>query len=231
MLVFDARSHTYRHPETGEEYISATTFVSKFKKPFNVEEVSKRVAEKEGVTQSEIKERWKKINDESKVYGQKIHSVIEEFNRTREVNEEYKDLIEKYIDLDIIKEKDNLLVEEKVHNHDFKLAGTSDIIRLEQNGGFSVFDLKTNKKFNLFSPYSEYFLPPLSHLSACEFTSYGLQLSLYAYMYQSMTGRRVNQLGIIYYDKTNNKFSYYPLPYMKSDVLLMLKSYAKDILG
>jgi hypothetical protein len=133
--------------------------------------------------------------------------------------------------LRVIADDDTLLVEEKLYNHSYKLAGTADIIRLEDKGGFSVFDLKTNKKFNLYNQYSEYLLSPLSHLSACEYITYTLQLSLYAFMYQSMTGRNVNQLGIIYYNKEEKDFLYYPAPYMKADVQNLLDYYAKNLVG
>lgn len=231
MLKFDPVSHSYLNPYTDENYISTTQLISKFKKPFDVEKVSKRVADKEGVTQEEIKERWKKINNDSKVYGQKIHSVLEDYNSAKIVADGYEDLISAYKKIRVITDDDTLLVEEKLHNHLYKLAGTADIIRLEDKGGFSVFDLKTNKKFNLYNPYSEYLLSPLQHLSSCEYTTYALQLSLYAFMYQSMTGRNVNQLGVIYYNKEEKEFLYYPTPYMRSDVLLMLDFYAKNLMG
>ena len=184
MLKFDAASHTYLNPHTEEQYISCTQLISKFKKPFDLEKISKRVAAKEGVSQEEIKERWKKINSASKTYGSKIHSVLEDYNSAKIVTDGYEDLICAYKKLSIIADDDALLVEEKLHDHMYKLAGTADIIRLEDKGGFSVFDLKTNKKFNLFNQYSEYLLHPLSHLTACEYTTYALQLSLYAFMYQ-----------------------------------------------
>jgi len=231
MLVFDPVSHTYRHPDTNEEYISATTLLNRFKKKFDVEAVSKKIAEKEGVSQEEVKERWKKINSDSKVYGSKIHTVIETYNNSRVIEEGYEGLIQSYKDLGIVKDEDSILVEEKLHNHFYKVAGTADIVRLEDKGGFSVFDLKTNKKFNFFSQYSEYFHKPLSHLTACEYTIYALQLSLYAFMFQTMSGRRVNQLGVIYYNKENNNFSFFPTPYLRSDILTMLDYYAENILG
>lgn len=225
MLKFDPISHSYLNPYTDEQYISTTQLISKFKKPFDVERISKRIAEKEGVSQDEIKERWSKVNSDSKVYGSKIHSILEDYNSAGIVTEGYEDLINAYKKLGIITDGDTLLVEEKLFNHLYKIAGTADIIRLEDKGGFSIFDLKTNKKFNLFNQYAEYLLHPLSHLTACEYTTYALQLSLYAFMYQGMTGRNVNQLGIIYYSKEDNSFLYYPAPYLKTDVLVLLNFY------
>ena len=231
MLKFDPIAHCYINPYTEERYISTTQLISKFKKPFDVEKMSKKVAEREGVTQDEIKERWKKINSDSKNYGSKIHSILEDYNTAKLIPEGYEDLISAYRKINIVSDEDTLLVEEKLHNHHYKVAGTADIVRLEDRGGFSIFDLKTNKKFNLFNQYSEYLLTPLNHLSVCEYTTYALQLSLYAFMYQGMTGRNVNQLGVMYYNKDNNEFFYYPVPYMKSDVVVMLDYYAKNIMG
>ena len=222
MLVFDAAAHSYKNPFTGEIYISATTLIGKFKKPFDVEAISKRIAEREGVSPEEIKRRWKKINNDSKEYGQTIHGIVEEYNKTKTIVDGYEDLIKSYNKLGVLSEQDELLVEEKVFNHEYKLAGTADIIRIEDGGGFSVFDLKTNKKFNLYNTYSEYLMNPLSHLTSCEYTTYGLQLSLYAFMFQCMTGRKVNQLGVFYYDRKHDAFTYYPVPYMKTDVKEML---------
>jgi hypothetical protein len=231
MLKFDPISHSYINPYTEECYISTTQLISKFKKPFDSEKMAKKIAEREGVSQEEIKERWKKINSESKIYGSKIHNVLEQYNSAGIVTEGYEDIVNAYKKTNIISEKDILLVEEKLFNHNFKLAGTADIIKLEDRGGFSIYDLKTNKKFNLYNQYSEYLLQPLTHLTACEYTIYALQLSLYAFMYQGMTGRNVNQLGIIYYNKEDNNFLYYPTPYLKADVSLMLDYYEKNFLG
>ena len=231
MLTFDPVSHTYRNPFTNEKYISTTTLISKFKKPFDVEKISKRVAEKEGVSQQEIKEKWEKINTDSKAYGSMIHGVLEQFNSDKIVTEGYEDMIDAYRSLGVINDDDKLLAEEKLYNHTYKLAGTADIIRIEEKGGFSIFDFKTNKKFNLYNTYSEYLLSPISHLSACEYTTYALQLSLYAFMYQSMTGKNVNQLGVIYFSKEKENFTYYPTPYLKCEVLNMLDYYAKNLLG
>ena len=231
MLYFDPVAHTYKNPLTQEEYISTTTLLSRYKKPFDVEKMSKRIAEKEGISQEEVKAKWKKINGDSKIYGQNFHNALEQYHKEHTVQEGYEDIIEAYEDLGVIDKDDELLVEEKLFNHYYKLAGTSDIIRLEKNGGFSIFDLKTNKKFNLYSQYNECLLNPIQHLSACEFNTYGLQLSIYAYMFHGLTGRRVNQLGVIYFDKETKKFSYYPVTYLLSDVKAILDHYAKNRLG
>jgi hypothetical protein len=222
MLVFDPVSHSYKNKFTGEFYTSVTRMIHSFKKPFDSDTMASRVAQREGVSKEDILARWKKDNDKSKDYGTELHAVIEKYLKTGTFNPEYTNFIQAFIDLDIVSKKDDLLVEHQVYSHEYALAGTSDLIRLESKGGFSVFDLKTNKKFNLVNQYNEYLLHPLDHLSASEYNIYSLQLSTYAYMYQCITGRRVNNIGVFYYDRNTEKFQYYPMTYKKYDVKTML---------
>jgi len=231
MIVFDPKLHCYKNEATNDEYISATTLLNKYKKTFDRDNIAKKVAAKENISVESVLSKWEKINSASKTQGTKIHEALELFNKHQTITEEYSDLIENYSNLGVISEKDDLLVEEKVYNHNYRVAGTVDIIRNEAKGAFSVFDIKTNKKFNFFNTYNEMLLHPLSHLSNCEYSLYSLQLSLYAYMYQQLTGRRVNTLGIIYCDVPNKTFQYYPANFLKTDVINILEHYAKSKLG
>jgi len=229
MLVFDPIAHSYKNEFTGEIYMSASAVLSKFKKPFDADAVAERVAKKRKCTVAEVKAEWKQANDFSKEYGTEIHAAIEQYNKLGTYDIKYVDLIQAYIDLDLIDSKrDTLLVEQQVYNHEHKIAGTADIIRIKDKGGFSVFDFKTNKKFNMYSQYNDYLLSPVEHLPSCEYSNYALQLSLYAYMYQGITGRKINQLGIIYYDREKVKFTHYPVNYMKHEIVAMLEYLKKQ---
>lgn len=224
MLKFDKASHSYRNVYTEEEYISATTLIGKFKKKFDTEYHAKKAAEKEGVTPEEIKERWKKINADSKVRGSNIHEAIDIFNKTGDKDKEYETLLNS-LELLNAYDRTKSKCETLVYNHNHKIAGTADCIE-DLGNVFNVFDFKTNKKFNMYSPYKSYFLDPVSHLSECEYNLYSLQLSLYAFMYQSMTGKRVGKLGILYLDG-DNKFNLYHSPYLLTDIKNIL-NYVKN---
>lgn len=215
MLAFDKASHSYRNVYTDELYTSATTLINKFKKKFDADFHAKRTAEKEGVTPEEIKARWKKMNDESKIKGSNIHEAIDVFNKTGEINEQYKELLASIASLGLY-DVSRIKCEELVYNHNYKLAGTADIIE-DLGSYFNVYDFKTNKKFNLFSPYGSCLLDPVSHLSECEYNIYALQLSLYAFMYKSMTGKRIGQLAVIYLT-ADNKTQVYHAPYLHTDI-------------
>jgi hypothetical protein len=228
MIVFDPISHSYKNEFTGELYTSATTLIHKYKKPFDAKLMSERVAKKEGVSAEEIQQRWKTENNKSKDYGTELHVVIEDYLKTGKVTAEYTEFVQAYDDLGVVTRKDDLLVEHRLHLHEYKIAGTADIIRLEKNGGFSVFDLKTNKKFNYFNQYNEYLLAPLQHLTASEYSIYSIQLSLYTFMFQNLTGRRVNSIGVTYYDRNTKAFSYHPMSYMKHEVKALLNHFTNS---
>jgi hypothetical protein len=224
MISFDKVSHTYKNIFTNEDYTSATTLINKFKKKFDADFYAKKVASKEGVTPEEIKKRWKQINNDSKTRGSNIHAAIDAYNKSGTTQEGFEEIIASLAKLNLYNAK-NSKCEELVYNHEFKLAGTADVI--EDNGAsFNVYDFKTNKKFNLTSDYKSFLLDPVSHMSECEYTIYSLQLSLYAFMYRTMTGKHVGKLGIVYLDSSNN-FNVYHTPYLYSDILKLL-SYGKN---
>jgi ATP-dependent exoDNAse (exonuclease V) beta subunit len=88
-------------------------------------------------------------------------------------------------------------------HHEAKVAGTADVI-LENATEFAILDFKTNKKFNFFSAFNERLLYPLDHLDYCEYNIYSLQLALYAYMYELISGKRCKFIKILYLQSNFN---------------------------
>ena len=79
MIKFNEKYHSYTNSYTGEKYVSATTLIHKFTKPFDTEKHSKRVAEREGTTPEEIKDLWKEENKKACDYGNYVHQVMEDW--------------------------------------------------------------------------------------------------------------------------------------------------------
>lgn len=219
MLKFDKVAHSYKNIHTDLEYTSATTLINRFKKKFDVDFFSKKIAIKEGISQQEVKDRWTQMNTASKVRGTNIHDALDVYNKTGDIDPEYKDIIQSLMDINLY-DRTQCKCEELVYNHAHRIAGTADVIE-DTGATFNVYDFKTNKKFNLSSGYKTCLLEPLSHLSECEYSIYSLQLSLYAYMYHTMTGKLVGKLGMVYLD-ADNKFTVYYTPYLYSDILKIL---------
>lgn len=226
MIVFDEKSHTYTNTESNKRYISVTTLLGKYKSTFDSKAHSKRVAEREGVTQEFVLESWKNTTKVATDRGNKIHRLMEQFIKIGEVDETYNYLYKSY---------DNLVTKvignyKKVHSekllslNEYEVAGTSDLI-YEREDDFIVADFKTNKKYRFSTDFNDYFKVPVDHLPYCEFNTYALQLSLYAYMYEQETGKKCTKLVTFYLQE--DKWIPYHANYLKTDIINILKDYKK----
>ena len=99
-VVFDELNHKYTNPENGIDYISATTLLGKYKPKFDLDKNAANVARREGLTVEEVKTYWKDLNRISTTRGTAIHSILENYIKTRERVEEEKELVD-YIEREL----------------------------------------------------------------------------------------------------------------------------------
>ena len=112
--------------------------------------------------------------------------------------------------------------EKLLWNHEYKLAGTCDLL-YEHDSNFTILDYKTNKVITAFSKYNEYLLPPVDFLSYCEYNVYALQLSIYAYMFEQLSNKKIRNLHILYLNE--DKFISFNVPYMRQETKLLLEAH------
>ena len=220
-IKFNEATHTYTHGDTGERFISVTTLLGKYKQPFDRQGHSKRVADREGVSQEMVLEMWEEEKNRACKRGTDIHKILEDYIRYGDVKDNYGWLCKSYdkaAERSIDSFKD-VLCEERIYDEEHMVAGTADLI-YEHKNEFTVGDFKTNKRFEFSSLYSERLKDPVSHLHNCEFNFYGLQLSLYAYLYERMTSKRCRKC-VIFYLK-DDRFLSHHVNYMKSEVEAIL---------
>jgi ATP-dependent exoDNAse (exonuclease V) beta subunit len=224
MIVFDESAHTYTNTNTSEQYISVTTLLGKYKKPFDSDGHSKRIASREGVSQEMILEMWKAETKKATDKGTKIHNMMEQFVKFGETVESYNYLFKSYNSIveRVIGEYKKVHSEKLLSIDEYNVAGTSDLI-YERKDDFIIADFKTNKKYRFTTDFNDYMLSPVDHLSYCEFNSYALQLSLYAYMYEQESGKKCSKLVTFYLQE--DKWIPYHSNYLKTDILNILKNY------
>ena len=220
-IKFDEAAHTYTHIDTGDPFISVTTLLGKYKQPFDRHGHSKRVADREGVSQEMVLEMWEEEKNKACKRGTGIHKILEDYISYGDVKDNYGWLCKSYDkaaerSIDSFK---NVLCENLLYDEEVKVAGTADLI-YEHKNEFTIGDFKTNKRFGFSSLYSERLKDPVSHLHNCEFNLYGLQLSFYAYLYELMSGKRCRKC-VIFYLK-DDRFLSYHVNYMKSEVEAIL---------
>lgn len=224
MVFFNKEKHSYTN-EFGEDYISVTTLLSKYKNKFDSDKHSARVAHKEGVTQEFVLQVWAEITKTATDRGTEIHKIVENYiTNAEKTNKDHKWLYESYDNI-VKNNVDNfkqVSSEKLLYHNEYKVAGTADLI-YDHDNYFTIGDFKTNKRFNYASKYDEYFNEPLEHFNYCEFNTYALQLSLYAFMHEQLTGKLCRKI-LVFYLK-DKEFVPIHCNYLKSDIKNLLNHY------
>lgn len=230
MIKLIEETHKYINTETNEEYASVSGVLSSFKKPFDKVYWAEKKAKEYGTSVDEVLTMWDDHRDASCYRGKNYHKIMEDFLLTG-IREPDNDTLYDSVsaNLNLLGESKAIHAERLLYTHTYKIAGTADVIIDHPFNQFSVMDFKTNKQFRYHSKYGEYLLAPVDHLQACEFNNYTLQLSLYAYMYSELSGRKLRAMSINFLDDEKQIWNNIPIHYMKYEALLLLRSYRPNV--
>lgn len=209
--------------EDGHEYMSVSSLLSKIKPKFDLESKALECALRKKVSVDDILKEW---DDKKKIglnHGTDVHENVESYFLNREIrNERYRNVVEDIYKIAYRKEAYNELI---CFDKSKRVCGTSDYVHFKKDT-FDISDFKTNVKFNFENQYSDKFLlDPVSHLPNSEYFIYALQLSLYAYMIENLTGLRCGFLNIYWLKRQLDtktifkaKWLKYTVPYLKEEV-------------
>ena len=231
IISFDEENHKYIHKPSNKEFISCTTLLGKYQKPFESDLHARHVADREGFTKEQVLQKWEFENKKACDKGNATHKLLEIYlteNRTINGAQWLYDAYDNAAKKDIGKVKE-LFSETILYDEDYCVAGMADLIFNHNKNEFTIADFKTNKKYDFHSNYNEWFLKPLEHLQVCKFNLYGLQLSMYAYFYEKMTNTKCRSL-INFYIKDKQFFCYHT-NYLKSDIEKLLKHWKTKTKG
>jgi len=201
MIVFNADNHSYTSID-GEaiDWISVTTLVSHFKKPFDAKKVAERVSKSKrskwyGIDPVIIQQIWTNEADRSTTLGTWYHNQRED-DICSLASMEREGVTVPVFKPTELKEGDKIAPSQKlepgvypehmVYLRSIGICGQSDLVEVV-NGKVNIIDYKTNKKIDTESYVdwegkSEMMLPPVDNLEDCNFYHYALQLSVYMYI-------------------------------------------------
>lgn len=228
--------HKYYNLVTGEEYMSVSKLLGSLGTKFDSEKVSAMVAKKRGVSQAEVLQEWKDIATKSTDHGTRIHNALERYKKTAIILPEDEDLKDMIIDVcSYYKDYYQVYDELTLYHDETRIAGTSDMICMiskTKGSKFDVEDYKTNMRNGIetFNKYGTRLNPPFDYLEDCNFVKYSLQLSIYAYMFEQLTGKQCRKLGIRFIPPDDYmKHVYMPVMYLKPEVEHILKIRKKQL--
>lgn len=235
-ITFDPSEHIYLYK--GREFASISTIVSKFFREFDSTNNSKRIADREGVTQIEIMERWDAAGDESREVGTFMHAQIESILNNQvpqiETHYHYRGQYVK-IDEDISVEKELLFFryfmrENQIHpyrtewricDEEFEIAGTIDLL-CKNGNDFEIYDWKRSRKAQPDETIWAYGKNGLEHIPDISFYHYALQQNLYKYILEKNYGIHVSKMHIVIFHPIYDSYKLYEIPNLSKEVKIIL---------
>lgn len=178
-------------------FTSITTFLKEFEPFIDWEAKKKGVANKRGLTVAQVTKIWDKAKNDGTKRGSKHHlkrekETIKKIKSNQSNSSLYRHKLTKegykWDDV-LILEPSTTYPEKIVWLNELRLCGTSDLVITTDDNIVNIDDYKTNKKLSYmswsgeFRGIPEYMNTPVSHLENCDMSKYGLQLSLYMYMF------------------------------------------------
>jgi len=253
MIAFTEDGHRYSNI-SGEkkEWISVSTLIHKFGNPFDAVEGALKSSKNRkskwyGLSTAEIEAAWKEENIRSTTLGHAFHKKQEDsfIGNPEAIFTPTIDGIKPALSQ---KFTPGIYLEPIVYLASAGIAGQVDKLFVYEDS-FNINDYKTNKEIKKKSyvnweGVSKKMLKPLHHMDECEYNTYALQLSLYAYIINRNNPLlKVGKLTIEHVSfelSGENKYGYpivrldekgdpivkgieeINLPYNKTEVMLML---------
>ena len=201
-IIFNAADHSYKSIDSTESinWISVTSLVSNFKKPFDAKAVAARVTKSKkskwyGIAPEKILEIWDNEANRATTLGTYYHNQREAdlcSFASMERDGITIPVISPVEEIDGLKQAPSQRLDPGVYPEHMVflksagICGQSDLVEVV-NVCVNITDYKTNKEiktesFKDWDGISEKLMSPVNNLDDCNFNHYSLQLSIYMYI-------------------------------------------------
>jgi hypothetical protein len=241
-ITFKEDTHQY-FDRNGEEYTSVSRVIRKVEPEFDRHTISlamaRKKAKEDGISvdraQEIILSEWDQKKDSSINHGNFIHGNIEAYLLSGTCDPRVIGPAKRIARF--LSPFQKYFPEALVYSSKYKVAGQSDLVVQRQRtekGIHDFYDFKTNEQKGIYfdsikrkdgqveKHYNRFLKEPLSHLEHCNYNTYALQLSLYAFVSEETFNFQIGRLGIIFIGKSGS-IRLYPVPYMKLEAKVLLE--------
>ena len=176
-----------------------------------------------GMTKQEIKDSWNKNKVHAATSGTNMHALFENYYNCVENSEEDKCSIEyKYFE-NFISDHLHLVpyrTEWNVYHEDLRLAGSIDMVYINEDGTLSIYDWKRCKSIDKFNNFGKYSIHPnLKHVPDTNYWHYSLQLNIYKTILEQKYGFTVKDLHLVVIHPDNaDNYVKIQLPIMAKEI-------------
>lgn len=209
-IIFDPLYHTYDWE--GTKFVSATTYIKRFYKPFDSDKISEVSGRAWGVDKYVLADMWKQSGIIAADLGTVIHKALEHYFKFQEIGKKVSDkkgldynyaipkhpilkrIVEEFIEIDTSKGK--VYTEALITSYKKQICGHVDYLEVvdEERKICRIKDYKVNIDSEIIDKYNKV-LAPFDYLPANKLSKYQLQLSVYANMMQE-SGWTVEMLEV-----------------------------------
>ena len=234
--------YTYKDKQVG---VSVTKYISQFENEFDSDTLSQKVADKNGISQFEVLNEWKRKGEYSCLKGTAIHEWLQDNYANREYKfdlsqlEEYPEYYKiediehlKQMAIDFINDYKNryILIGDEIlcGIPDFDIASAIDLLFYDTiNNEVVLADIKTNtdlKGWKSTPSYVKKMLQPLEDIKDITFEHYKIQLSIYRYFLEEYAHIPISDnMFIVYLSEKEKNYNIIQIPYLKNEVEKILK--------
>ena len=234
--------YTYKDKQVG---VSVTKYISQFENEFDSDTLSQKVADKNGISQFEVLNEWKRKGEYSCLKGTAIHEWLQDNYANREYKfdlsqlEEYPEYYKiediehlKQMAIDFINDYKNryILIGDEIlcGIPDFDIASAIDLLFYDTvNNEVVLADIKTNtdlKGWKNTPSYVKKMLQPLENIKDITFEHYKIQLSIYRYFLEEYAHIPISDnMFIVYLSEKEESYNIIQIPYLKNEVEKILK--------
>lgn len=227
-VVFDEKTHTYRHRETGELLMSASQLLKAYSEPFDADgSILKRCAERDGVSVQEMSAQWDKKRIDAANRGTSFHRQVEHFIKTGEIlPEDDEDIVKEFAKM---KFTGRLKSEVMLWDLEYMIAGTADLIEVFPDNSINLRDFKTSReiKRNAFfgkGKPPKKLLYPLHQRHDCNYEKFCLQLSIYGYLLDKR-GYWIRNLEVLWINPKSREIEVIPIEYRRKEIIRLLEHF------
>ena len=173
-----------------------------------------------GKTKIEIKTLWRQNGDESARLGTRLHKLIENYYNGIDA---YDPSIEYKYFKDFTKDYDlrPYRTEWMIYDEELCLAGSIDMVFMNDNGSVSIYDWKRCKSVDIYSDFNKWGLYPINDIPDTNYWHYVIQLNTYRMIIEKHYALNVKEMILIcMHPELDASYQKYEIPTINMDGLI-----------
>jgi len=222
-IKFHSDTHTY-FINGNPSAISATTLVKMFFGDFDIEAAAQYVANQDGTTIDQAKEKFLQAARD----GVALHNDIENYFENRTIPQgkpefnHFLNLFEqklKYLEI--------YRTEWRIFDAFHYVAGTADMLFRIEDNKFALYDWKRSKRINIVEPHlpwAKFGIGPCQDITDCNYNQYSLQLNIYKKIIEDYYPPiKISEMCIVQIHPSKPNYSIHPVTDLSETVEQMFQ--------